>query len=150
MITVGLVELVFAVSSSFILGVEAYVECKGNIYVDGKMMNDEWIDNEWRSIIPRTTRLIAIEAENYSDRRWIYAVFSNAAILSNDFKSSSQWKCSTMHHSDWATIHFDDSTDDWGDAKETDTGDDHIWEASDADGKVYCRGWIGTAYTFDY
>lgn len=122
-------------------GVRAIVYCNdnGHMYVDGIKMNDELIDdNTWTSIIPRTARLIAIEAENTSGRRRIYAE------ISNDFKTSTKWRCSTKPAEGWKTADFDDTIEGWDYAINS-TGKNYIWEKQDTDGKVYCRGRFGKA-----
>lgn len=128
-------------------GVRAFVDCNddGNVYVDGIKMNDKLInDDAWTSIIPRTARLIAIEAENIGGRRGIY--------ISNDFKTSTEWRCSTEFTEGWITDDFDDTIDGWDNAitsiSYVGLDNNYIWEKQDTNVKVYCRGRFGKATSF--
>ena len=126
-------------------GVRGYMQCnsKGEIYVDGVPKGETSSSTDiWTSVIPRTTRLIAIKAENDNESKKIKASFSNS------FKTNTKWKCTTTFHTDWHTIGFDDS--DWGypDSLGTVTGSGRfegateIWSGSST-GTVYCRGYMG-------
>ena len=127
-------------------GVRGYMRCddRGEIYVDGvKMGKTSSSSGIWTSVIPRTTRLIAIKAESTgsgNDSKEIIASFSNG------FKTSTKWKCSTAFDPDWYTLDFDDS--DWGHPKSFGAGQGRfegatkIWRGS-SHGSECCRGYMG-------
>lgn len=124
--------------SVLLSGVKANVSCNrhGHVYVDGNKMNEACFERTWRSIIPRASRLIAIEASNTGGATEIYANFSNG------FKTSTQWRCSTQLMEGWTTVEFEDITQGWGGATIV-PPNDQISVEVDANGSLYCRGHIG-------
>ena len=120
---------------------------KGEIYVNGVKMGETTTSSDvLTSVIPRTTRLIAIKGYHGAGTSYIAASFTNTS-----FQTTTQWKCSTqdmVDSTDWAEVTFDDS--DWGSADKVGVMDsdarfeqaEKIWKGSE-EGAVYCRGWMG-------
>ena len=87
-----------------------------DIYVDGNRVGGSNSTTSWSGTIPKTSRLIAVEAKNSED---VGSIFIS---VSNGFRSSQQlmsrWKCSNDIESvGWTKTNFVDGG--WTDAEVT-------------------------------
>lgn len=88
-------------------GVVLHAQCndKCNIYVDGELAGSTTSSNEiWSGTIPRTSRLIAVAADNNDG-----TLGSMVVGASNGFRSSVQWRCTEDESTGWTEIGYDDS-----------------------------------------
>ena len=120
--------------------------CK--VYADGDKIIDQ-TDGYTINIIPRATRVVAIQG--YNDRSGAYIVGG----FSNGFQTvsgSDKWKCTDQEYLEWKTAVYDDSG--WSPAADHGSDSDikfgsgatarKIWTKDiPTDSYVYCRGHIG-------
>ena len=118
-------------------------------YADGKQVGSTtyWAEI-WSSLIPKTTRVIAVYVPNMDGKGFLMASFSNG------FKTSEKWKCSETETDGWTNVDFNDT--EWPAAINNtgaffDTRTDPFWggatliwtNADGSGGDIYCRGKIG-------
>ena len=122
---------------------------KATIYADGKQVGitTHWAE-VWSSLIPKTTRVVAVHVQNMGGTGFLIASFSNG------FKTSEEWKCSENETDGWTDVDFNDA--EWPAAVKntgayfearTDPfwgGATLIWTNAGGYGRdMYCRGKIG-------
>ena len=125
------------------------VDDRGEIYADGKQVGStkKWSE-VWSSLIPKTTRVVAVHVQNTGRKGFLIASFSNG------FKTSEEWKCSENERDGWTDVDFNDA--EWPAAvKNTgayfDTRTEPFWgnatliwtNAGGSGREMYCRGKIG-------
>ena len=115
------------------------VDDRATFFADGSKIAD--VENKLtRNIIPKATRVVAVQAYNGEGKAFILAGFSN------EFKTDTEkWKCTDQFYPGWKTVDYDDSH--WRPAVEIDRDDldgRAIWtDEVHKDSYVYCRGYIG-------
>ena len=72
---------------------------RATIYADGKQVGStgKWSE-VWSSLIPTTTRVVAVYVYNNSMNGFLVASFSNG------FKTSEEWKCSETGTDGWTNV----------------------------------------------
>lgn len=95
-----------------LIGVVLHAQCndKCDIYADGHLVGKTTTKTKiWSGTIPRTSRLITVDAENTVGSIW------SIVVRASGFKSSEQWKCSHETFTDlkWTTTNYNDSS--WAD-----------------------------------
>ena len=128
-------------------GVSVHIRCDDNatLYADGYRIFH--FGNAFaKNVIPKATRVVAVQGYNYWGHAFIVAGFSNG------FKTDTEkWKCTDQLYPGWKTAGYDDSH--WSPASDQNQPDvdadfvteeraiwtDNVFENSD----VYCRGYNG-------
>ena len=128
-------------------GVSVHSRCddSATVYVDGSKIFD--VRNSFtRNIIPKATRVVAVQGHNDKDNAFIVAGFSNG------FKTDTEkWKCTDQLYLGWKTAGYNDGH--WSPASDKNrsgfdadfVNDERtIWTANVFENSdVFCRGYNG-------
>ena len=129
------------------VSVDSRCDDRCTLYADGSRLFDFENRPLQINIIPRATRVVAIQGYNGRGRAFIAAGFSNG------FKTDTEkWKCTVEWSAGWNTAHYNDSH--WSPAADMQrndirgvdfvTGEKAIWTRVVKDNSyVYCRGYLG-------